>query len=52
MYVFIYGNTKHGSITILDCDEERICLEIKTPKGNKEKLIRLESIENISRITD
>jgi len=47
-----YGNTKHGSITILDSDEQWILIEIKTPKGDKKKLIRMESIENISRITE
>ncbi len=45
-----YGNTKHGSITILDADEEWVRVRIETPKGVKEKLIRMESIERISLI--
>ncbi len=45
-----YGNTKHGSNTILDADEEWIRVRIETPKGVKEKLIRMESIERISLI--
>ncbi|MBR0450855.1 MAG: hypothetical protein IJI78_02585 [Oscillospiraceae bacterium] len=43
-----YGNTKHGSNTILDADDEWLLVKIKTPKGDKEKLIRMESIERIS----
>ena len=43
-----YGNTKHGSNTILDADNEWLLIKIKTPKGDKEKLIRMESVERIS----
>ncbi len=43
-----YGNTKHGSNTILDADEEWVKVRIETPKGAKVKLIRMESIERIS----
>ena len=42
-----YGNTKHGSNTILDADEEWLLVCIDTPKGRKEKLIRMESVERI-----
>ena len=43
-----YGNTKHGSNTILDADNEWLLVRIKTPKGEKEKLLRMESVERIS----
>lgn len=42
-----YGNTKHGSITIRDADREWMLMNIETPKGNKDKLIRMESIKRI-----
>ena len=45
--IVMYGNTKHGSNTIMDVDEEWVLIRIKTPKGEKEKLIRLESIQTI-----
>ena len=44
-----YGNTKHGSNTILDVDAEWLLVRIDGPKGSKEKLIRTESIEKITR---
>lgn len=43
-----YGNTKHGSNTILDADEDWMLIRIETPKGNKQKLIRMESIQSVS----
>ena len=46
--VFNYGNTKHGSITILDADEEWLYIQIESPKGTKRKLLRMESVERIS----
>ena len=46
--VTMYGNTKHGSNTILDVDGEWMLVRIDTPKGTKEKLLRLESVERIS----
>ena len=45
--VMMYGNTKHGSNTILDADEEWMLVRIDTPKGTKEKLLRMESIARI-----
>ncbi len=48
--IISFGNTRHGSITILDADEEWLLIRIQTPKGNKEKLIRMESIDRISLI--
>ncbi len=50
--IMMYGNSKHGSNTILDADEDWILLKIETPKGEKEKLIRISSIERISVITE
>lgn len=47
-----YGNTKHGSITVLDADEEWMLVEVVTPKGTKKKLIRMESVERISVIKE
>ncbi|MBR0373578.1 MAG: hypothetical protein IJH91_03495 [Mogibacterium sp.] len=46
--VMMYGNTKHGSITILDADEDWMLVRIESPKGTKEKLLRLASVERIS----
>ncbi len=43
-----YGNTKHGSNTILEVDEDWLLVRIDTPKGSKEKLIRTESIARIT----
>ena len=46
--IVMYGNTKHGSNTILDADDEWILVRIESAKGSKEKLIRLGSIQRIS----
>jgi hypothetical protein len=46
--VVMYGNTKHGSNTILDADDEWILVRIDSAKGSKEKLIRLGSVQRIS----
>ena len=43
-----YGNTKHGSNTILDADSEWLLVHIESAKGNKDKLIRMESVRRIS----
>ena len=43
-----YGNTKYGSNTILDADDEWMLVHVDTPKGSKDKLIRLGSVERIS----
>ncbi len=47
--IISYGNTKHGSNTILDLDDEWILVRIDTPKGSKEKLIRVGSIQRVSK---
>ncbi|MBR3228119.1 MAG: hypothetical protein IKF68_06195 [Erysipelotrichaceae bacterium] len=46
--VIMYGNTKYGSNTIVDADRDWLLVHIETPKGNKDKLIRMQSIERIS----
>ena len=46
--ITMYGNTKHGSNTILDVDEEWLLVHVCTPKGEKDKLIRLGSVSRIS----
>ena len=46
--VISYGNTRCGSNTILDVDEEWMLIRIRTPKGEKDKLIRLGSVQRIS----
>ncbi len=45
--IVMYGNTKHGSNTILDADDEWMLVHVDTPKGSKDKLIRLGSVERI-----
>ena len=47
-----YGNTKHGSNTVLDADNEWLLVRIETPKKTVEKLIRMESVERISLIIE
>ena len=47
-----YGNTRHGSNIILDSDEEWLLLKIVTPKGDKTKLIRMESVKRVSVISE
>lgn len=46
--VLMYGNTKHGSNTILDADDNWILIRIESKKGIVEKLIRMQSIQRIS----
>ena len=46
--VMMYGNSRYGSNTILDVDGEWMLLHVCTPKGEKDKLIRLGSIQRIS----
>ena len=45
--IVMYGNTRHGSNTILDADEDWLLVRVEGPKGTKEKLIRMESVERI-----
>lgn len=46
--IISYGNTKHGSNTIMDVDGGWMLLKIDSPKGSKQKLIRLESVQRIT----
>ena len=46
--IVTYGNTKHGSNTIIDVDDEWMIVKIITPKTEKIKMIRMEAIQTIS----
>lgn len=48
--IVMYGNTKHGSNTIVDADRDWMQVEVSGPKGTKTKLIRLESVKKITEI--
>ena len=50
--VVMYGNTKHGTNTIVDADEDWILVRIDSAKGSKEKLIRVASVQRISVVQD
>ena len=50
--IMMYGNTKHGANTILDADEDWVLVRVDTPKKSVEKLIRLEGIERIGKVTE
>lgn len=50
--IVLYGNTKHGSNTILDADKDWILVRIDSAKGSKEKLIRAGSIQRISLVSE
>ena len=42
-----YGNTRYGANTILDADDDWLLIHIDSPKGSKDKLIRLESVKRL-----
>jgi hypothetical protein len=48
----MYGNSKHGSNTILDADDDWILVRIDSAKGSKEKLIRAGSVQRISLVSE
>ena len=50
--IISYGNTKHGTNTILDVDGEWVLIRVDTPKGSKEKLIRAGSVQRISLVNE
>ena len=50
--VVMYGNSRHGSNTILDADEDWVLVRIESAKGTKEKLIRLSSIRGIQPVSN
>lgn len=45
--ITMYGNTKHGTNTILDIDEEWMLVRVESKKKTADKLIRIESIDRI-----
>ena len=47
-----YGNPKSGTITILDADGEWMLIHIVNNKKNITKLIRMESVNRISVLTE
>jgi len=46
--IMMYGNTKHGTNTILDADGDWLLVRIDSAKGSKEKLIRAGAVQRIS----
>ena len=46
--VVMYGNSRHGSNTILDADEDWILVRVESPKGTKEKLVRMSSVKSVA----
>ena len=52
MDIINYGNTRYGSNTVLDVDDEWVLVRINSKKGTKDKLLRLESIQRISALRD
>ena len=46
--ITLYGNTKKGSNTIVDCDEDWMLVHVETPKGEKNKLIRMNAIMRVT----
>ena len=50
--IMMYGNSKHGSNTILDADDDWILVRIDSAKGGKEKLIRAGSVQRISLVSE
>ena len=46
--VVLYGNSRHGSNTILDADEDWILVRVESPKGTKEKLVRMSSVKGVT----
>lgn len=46
--IAMYGNSKHGTNTIVDADDDWLLVRIDSVKGSKEKLIRAGSVQRIS----
>ncbi len=46
--IVMYGNSKHGTNTILDADSDWLLVRIDSAKGSKEKLIRTGAVQRIS----
>ena len=45
--IMMYGNTKHGTNTLLDMDEEWMLVRVESKKKTADKLIRVESVDRI-----
>ncbi len=50
--IVMYGNSKHGTNTILDADGDWLLVRIDSAKGSKEKLIRAGSVQRISLVNE
>ena len=50
--IVMYGNSKHGSNTILDADGDWILVRIDSAKGSREKLVRAGSVQRISLVDE
>ena len=50
--IVMYGNSKHGTNTILDADRDWLLVRIDSAKGSKEKLIRAGSVQRISLVSE
>ena len=50
--IMMYGNSNHGSNTILDADDDWILVRIDSAKGSKEKLIRAGSVQRVSLVDE
>ena len=50
--IAMYGNSKHGTNTILDADGDWLLVRIDSAKGSKEKLIRAGSVQRISLVNE
>ena len=48
--ILSYGNSKHGFNTILDVDGEWVLVRTESPKGSKDKLVRLDSIQSLATV--
>ncbi len=50
--IAMYGNSKHGTNTILDADGDWILVRIDSARGSKEKLIRAGSVQRIGLVNE
>ena len=50
--IMMYGNSKYGANTILDADDDWLLVQVDTPKGSKEKLLRLGSVQRITAVKE
>ena len=50
--IIMYGNSRHGTNTILEADADWILVRIDSAKGSKEKLIRAGSVQRISLVSE